>query len=212
MKKSLDNRMNGGTDGELLGRAVAGDSDSLGRLYDRWHSTVYRFALRMSGMPALAEDVTQDVFIALVNDGGQYEGRGKFSSYLLSIARHRTLYRLQQERRFTSISPAEEDSDTDNFESQHLPPDSRWEIAADPFADLSRTEVVGMVRQAIMALPLRYREVVLLCHLHEMSYSETAEIIGVEIGTVCSRLYRARGLLAQRLESLKSEAKSHSRV
>jgi len=212
MKKSLDNRMNGGTDGELLGRAVAGDSDSLGRLYDRWHSTVYRFALRMSGMPALAEDVTQDVFIALVNDGAQYEGRGKFSSYLISIARHRTLYRLQQERRFTSISPAEEDGDADNFESQHLPPDSRWEIAADPFADLSRTEIVGMVRQAIMALPLRYREVVLLCHLHEMSYVETAEIIGVEIGTVCSRLYRARGLLAQRLESLKSEAKSHSRV
>lgn len=211
MKKSLDNR----TDGELLCRAVAGDSDSFGRLYDRWHSTVYRFALRMSGMPALAEDVTQDVFIALLNDGGQYEGRGKFSSYLLSIARHRTLYRLRQERRFTSISQAtgdESDDIIDNYDFEQFSLDSRFEVVGNPLSDLTRSEVVAIVRQAVMALPLRYREVVLLCHLHELSYAETAEITGVTIGTVCSRLYRARDLLAQRLQRLKSGVESRTGV
>ena len=159
--------------------------------------------------------MTQDVFIALLNDGGQYEGRGKFSSYLLSIARHRTLYRLRQERRFTSISQAtgdESDDIIDNYDFEQFSLDSRFEVVGNPLSDLTRSEVVAIVRQAVMALPLRYREVVLLCHLHELSYAETAEITGVTIGTVCSRLYRARDLLAERLQRLKSGVESRTRV
>lgn len=73
----------------------------------------------------------------------------------------------------------------------------------DPLAALTRNERIDAVRTAVLALPLHYREAVLLCHLHELSYAEAAEVIGCEIGTVCSRLYRARALLAERLTELK---------
>lgn len=69
-----------------------------------------------------------------------------------------------------------------------------------------RNELTGAVRMAVQSLPLHYREVVLLCHLHELSYAEAAEVIGCEIGTVCSRLYRARALLAKSLAAWKPEA------
>lgn len=76
----------------------------------------------------------------------------------------------------------------------------------DPLAQLARNEMIEAVRQAVQALPLHYREVILLCHLHELSYAEAAEIIGCEIGTVCSRLYRARTLLAKSLAAWQSKA------
>jgi RNA polymerase sigma-70 factor (ECF subfamily) len=72
----------------------------------------------------------------------------------------------------------------------------------DPLADLTRDEMVEAVRRAVLALPAHYREVVLLCYLHELSYAEAADVIGCELGTVRSRLHRARALLAERLDAM----------
>ncbi len=68
-----------------------------------------------------------------------------------------------------------------------------------PLDEMSRTEAIEAVRRAVLALPERYREVVVLCDLQEMSYGETAEILGCAIGTVRSRLHRARALLIEKL-------------
>src|SRR5262249_6661323 len=70
---------------------------------------------------------------------------------------------------------------------------------ADPLGDLTRTEMIEAVRSAILALPTHYREVVILCELHEMSYGEAAEVIGCAVGTIRSRLHRARALLVEKL-------------
>jgi len=175
-------------DAELLSLALGGDADAFGALYDRWSGVVYRFAWRLSGEQSLAEDVTHDLFMTLMRDGRQYEGRGKFSSYLISMTRRLVLHRLKRDRRFRPLDPEDED-----FEQLPVDP------TADPLQDLSRAEATARVRQAILALPLHYREVVLLCYLHELSYAEAAEVIGCAIGTVCSRLSRARELLAKRL-------------
>lgn len=188
-------------DEELLRLILTGDGTAFAQLYQRWQSSVYRFALRMTGAPALAEDITQEVFLTLMRDGGEYEARGKFASYIFTITRRKVLRRLQRERRFASFEP---DNDFEQggeaaFEESILSED-------DPLAALTRTEMTEAVRQAVQGLPLHYREVVLLCHLHELSYSEAAEVIGCEIGTVCSRLYRARALLAKSLAAWKSEA------
>jgi RNA polymerase sigma-70 factor (ECF subfamily) len=69
----------------------------------------------------------------------------------------------------------------------------------DPLLDLARAETVQSVRDAIGVLPVHYREVVVLCELHEMSYAEAAAVLGCAIGTVRSRLHRARGLLVEKL-------------
>ncbi len=186
-------------DVDILRKAIGGDTEAFAELYDRWSGTVYRFALRLSGEQSIAEDVTHDLFMTLLRDGHQYEGRGKFSSYLYSMARHLVLHRLRRDRRFSQI-------DSDSEELDQIPADS----TIDPLEGLARAESTARVRQAIFALPLHYREVVLLCHLHELSYAEAAEVIGCTIGTICSRLSRARDLLAQRLQIESGYLADHS--
>ncbi|HKQ79321.1 MAG TPA: RNA polymerase sigma factor [Blastocatellia bacterium] len=183
------------SDAELLRLMLAGDGGAFERLYQRWQSPLYRFTLRMSGSETIAEDVTQEVFLTLIRDGGQYSGRGSFAAYLFAIARHSAWRRLRRERWFVRLETEEEN------ESDHALPTDQLIAHEDPLADLTRGELVEAVRRAVLSLPAHYREVVLLCYLHEMSYVEAAEVIGCEIGTVRSRLHRGRALLAERLNA-----------
>ena len=190
------------SDEELLRLMLAGDGDAFEALYDRRQGGVYRFALRMSGVAELAEDVTQDVFIALMRDGHQFDPeRGSVAGYLLGIARHCTLKRLRRERTFVSISDGGEDGD-----NAPISIDKLLVARDDPYADLTRSETIDMVRQAILALPEHYREVVALCSLGEMSYEQAASVIGCPIGTVRSRLNRAREILVKKLSAIKDSA------
>jgi RNA polymerase sigma-70 factor (ECF subfamily) len=190
------------SDEELLRLMLAGDGDAFEALYDRRQGGVYRFALRMSGSAEIAEDVTHDVFIALMRDGHQFDPtRGSVASYLFGIARHCALKRLRRERSFVSMS---EDVEDGGDAPKGL--DERLVADADPFADLTRSETIGLVRQAILALPEHYREVVALCSLGEMSYEQAASVIGCPVGTVRSRLNRAREILVRKLSAVKSPA------
>lgn len=179
-------------DSALLRLMLAGDQAAFGLLYDRLQGGIYRFALRMSGSEAFAEDVTHDVFLALMRDGHQYDPeRGTLSAYLYGIARNRVLKRLAKERTMVSITPDDAD-DESSYDDLLVAPDN-------PLLDLSRHETAEVVRQAISALPMHYREVVLLCNMHEMNYEQAAAVIGCAVGTVRSRLHRARLLLMDRL-------------
>jgi RNA polymerase sigma-70 factor (ECF subfamily) len=190
------------SDEELLRLMLAGDGDAFEALYDRRQGGVYRFALRMSGSAEIAEDVTHDAFIALMQDGHQFDpARGTVAGYLFGIARNSALKRLRRERSFVSISDGEE-------EGGRAPSglDERLVADTDPFADLTRSETIDMVRQAILALPEHYREVVALCSLGEMSYEQAASVIGCPVGTVRSRLNRAREILVKKLSAVKGAA------
>lgn len=193
-------------DEELLSRMASGDVAAFETLYERRQANVYRFALRMSGSESIAEDVTQDVFIALMRDAYQFDpARGAVSTYLYGMTRNRVLKRLERERTFVAIP------ETDDDEAAFT--DERMIVRHDPLADLTRNEVIESVRQAILALPTHYREVIILCNLHEMNYEEAARVIGCAIGTVRSRLSRARALLMQRLQTAAEvEATSNSSV
>lgn len=186
-------------DAELLRRMLAGDDDAFETLYQRWQSPIYRFALRMSGSESFAEDLTQEVFLSLMRDGGQYGDRGGFAAYIFAIARHLIWRRLRKERWYVGLETIEPDGAE--------PPAAPDSVIAgdDPLAEFARNETVEAVRRAVMALPLHYREAALLCYLHELSYAEAAEVIGCEIGTVRSRLHRARALLAEKLNPAKTE-------
>jgi RNA polymerase sigma-70 factor, ECF subfamily len=184
------------SDEELMRRMLGGCAESFETLYDRRQGGVYRFALRMTGSEALAEDVTQDVFLALMRDGGQFDpGRGTVKSYLYGMARHRVLRRLERERAHVPIGGGQDD---DGGPVEEL----EW-AGADPFADLARDELVGLVRQAVLSLPPHFREVIVLCHLQEMNYAEAAEVAACPVGTVRSRLARARAMLLGKLRALK---------
>ena len=176
----------------LLERAMAGDEESLALLYRRRQGGVYRFALQMSGRHSVAEEVTQEVFLALIRDAGRYDAsRGSVASYLHGIARNHVLRRIERDRPYVAI-PHELERDG-----------AQWTAAEDTLGDLTRGEAIESVRQAVLALPVSFREVVALCDLHEMSYAEAAVALGCAVGTVRSRLHRARAMLLEKLKAKK---------
>ena len=177
-------------DSELLRSMLAGDEEALALLYRRRQGSVYRFALQMSGSKAIAEDVTQEVFLFLIREGHVFDPeRGSVSAFLLGVARNHVLRRLRVEQ---FLAPLGDDSD-DDVPFLHATTDLC------PLEDLTRAETIESVRKAVLSLPPKYREVVVLCELQEVSYGESAEILGCAIGTVRSRLHRARALLLAKL-------------
>ena len=184
------------SDSELLQSMLAGDEEALAALYQRRARDVYRFALQMGGSRALADDVTQEVFMVLISEGNNFDAaRGSVSAFLMGIARNHVLRRLRRERFYVSM---DEDSQNDA-------PTKAVQTTENPLDDMSRTETIESVRRLVLALPERYREVVVLCDLQEMSYVEAAQILGCAVGTVRSRLHRARALLIEKLRPAREE-------
>ena len=177
------------TDDELLLRIQSGDEEAFLTLYRRRQAGLFRFALHMAGSAAVAEDVTQEVFLALLREGCGYDpDRGTLSGYLFGIARKLVLRHLERGR-----SDVHLDTDSEDFAQPELA------VLDDPLVDLTRREGIDALRRAVQALPRRYREVVVLCDLEEVDYADAAAALGCPIGTVRSRLHRARGLLLEKL-------------
>jgi RNA polymerase sigma-70 factor (ECF subfamily) len=183
------------TDESLLRRARAGDESAFAALYRRRQAGLYRFALQMSGSESVAEDATQEVFMSLLAAAHGFDAaRGSLSSYLYGAARNQVLRRLEKEKAYVALA--------DESDEAVARGDKFLQEREDPLAELARGETVETVRQAVLALPLHYREVVVLCELQEMSYAEAACALGCAVGTVRSRLHRARALLVERLKGL----------
>src|SRR5579862_9262251 len=142
------------SDEELLAAACGGDEASFTVLYRRRQGAVYRFALHMSGDSAISEDVTQEVFLALLEGGGRFDpARGTLLSFLYGIARNLVFRRVEKK-------PSEEAEDVATDE--------------DVLDDLTRRETIETVRSAVLSLPMQYREAVVLCDLENASYEDAA--------------------------------------
>ncbi len=185
------------SDEQLLRRMRAGDTEAFTALYRRRQGGVYRFALQMSGNSALAEEVTQDVFIALIRSSEIYdEERGSVVAFIYGISRNCVLRYLERDRRYV---PYEEDTESSNGNSNGS--GGTYLRSSDPLADLTRAESILRLRRAVLSLPAKYREVVVLCDLEEFSYEEAARTLGCALGSVRSRLHRARSLLLRKLNA-----------
>ncbi len=192
------------SDSELLQAMRAGDEDALAALYRRRQPAICRFVFQRPGAPELAEDITQEVFMVLMRETHTFDrDRGSLSAFLMGVARHQVLRRLQRERFYVSMN---ESSDNGSVTNHALV------STVGPLDEISRTETIEAVRRAVLVLPERYREVVVLCDLQEMSYEETAEILGCAIGTVRSRLHRARALLIEKLRPAREEGTATATV
>jgi RNA polymerase sigma-70 factor (ECF subfamily) len=176
---------------DLLRPPLAGDERAFLAFYRRYSGPVYRFALQMSGKTEIAEEVTQDVFMVVVRDGKQYDpARGSVSAYLYGIARNYVLRCLDRERPYITV--------LDDPESEHA---ESLTDDQDVLGDLTRAERIDSLRKAVLSLPPAYREVVVLCDLHEMDYAEASTVLGCAIGTIRSRLHRARALLMEKMRA-----------
>jgi len=171
----------------LIKRIAAGDRDAFAELYRRHHRDICRFATHMSHSNTAAEDIVHEAFVAVIDSASRYRpGQTTAKLWLLGIARNYA-------RRARAVRPTLSLHDPAQTEAAELA------VEVDPAADLDRRRHLEALRRAVLALPVRYREAVVLCDLHELSYADAATAIGCAIGTVRSRLHRARALLARRL-------------
>lgn len=168
-------------DEDLVAAIAEGDRLAFSVLFRRTQGTVFRFALHMTGSAATADDVTQEVFLAVMRDAARYEtGRATVTAWLCGIARNFARRKRVNERLLTPL-----DADHAHF--------------VDPVTEVARAQRIEAVRRAVLRLPFKYREVVVLCDLQEMSYADAASTLGCALGTIRSRLHRGRALLAEKL-------------
>ena len=185
------------TDEHLLAQALAGDEEAFTALYRRRQGPVFRFALHMSGSRQIAEEVTQDVFMFLLQRGRDFDSqRGTVGAYLFGVARN--YVRRAMERGYAESvlsSPIEEEV-------------AALTVESDPTEGMERRQASTALWKAVLSLPEHYREVVVLCDLQGMSYAQTAEALKCAIGTVRSRLHRAHDMLGKKLQN--SAAAAHA--
>jgi RNA polymerase sigma-70 factor (ECF subfamily) len=169
-------------DRDLLNRFRAGDRDAFTQLYREHQKAVFRFALMMTGDSEKAGETTQDVFVWLIHHPEDFDPRrGELSALLVGVARNVLRRRYSEEKRWVQL----DDSAAD--------PDSPL-----PSIDQGEEDVL-LLRRAIAGLPERYRAVVVLCDLEGQTYEQAAVVVECAVGTVRSRLHRARALLARKL-------------
>jgi RNA polymerase sigma-70 factor (ECF subfamily) len=170
------------SDREMVSRFRGGDREAFLGLYRTHSPSVFRYSLHMTGDRIRAEEITQDVFVWLIHHAGDWdEDRGPLGSFLGGVARKMLLRQQRTDRRWTRLE--ESAAGDGGFAST-----------------VEREQEASELRKAIGALPERYREAVVLCDLEGKSYEEAAAIQECAIGTVRSRLHRARELLARKLQ------------
>ena len=180
------------SDAELLRLMSGGEDSAFTLLFRRHQGPVYRFALLMSGSSNIAEEVTQEVFLMLIREPFRFDpARGPLLAYLYGVARNHVLRVMRRERPYISLID----------ESEAGIPSARFTTQDDPFRNCFRNEVTKLVRHAVLTLPTRYREVVVLCDFQEMSCAEAAQVLDCALGTVNSRLHRGHALLLKKLQA-----------
>jgi RNA polymerase sigma-70 factor (ECF subfamily) len=174
----------------LLARMKQGDEDAFVELYRRHKDAVYRLALLYSGSTAHAADATQETFVLFMTRPQQYDPlRGTLAAWLCGVARN--IARKLAGGREDATDPESLADDTALHDS-HIDRDT-------PLDRVLRAEAAEHVRRAVASLAPHYRDILILCELSGLSYAEAAQVAGIDIGTVRSRLSRARAQLAQRL-------------
>lgn len=189
------------SDAQLAERLRQRDGRAFLQLYDLHQRSVYRFLMHMTGSISMAEELTQEVFVVILDAicEGKMEqfdpDRGTLEGYLLGIARNLAREEHRRARRLLSLESILETSEWSRHFEKLCRENSVWDAAT---ALAVRSELRALYR-AILELPEHYRVVVVLCSLQRKSYHEAATLLQCSEGTVASRMNRAKALLAGKL-------------
>jgi RNA polymerase sigma-70 factor (ECF subfamily) len=170
------------SDGPLLARFAAGDRLALDELFSRYRQPAFRVAYRLLGQEADALDAVQDGFIKALNNLGSFQGRSSFRTWLMRVVANAALDLGRKRSRRTGVSPDAVDPEADDGLT-------RWE---DPARGLANDDLRRALNEALATLPAAQRETFILHADGEMSYQDVADVLGISIGTVMSRLFYAR--------------------
>ena len=184
------------TETALIEAAQCGDLDAFNELILKFQDMLYRIALRTLNDEASADDATQNAMIQAFRNIKSFRG-GSFRSWLARVTVNASYDEMRRWKRQPSVSLDQVNSDGEEIES--LP----WmlDLSAGPEEQCDSTELRGALQACVKSLIPDYRLVVVLVDVEGMSYEEAARIADIPIGTVKSRLARARGQLQKKLQS-----------
>jgi len=181
-------------DAALVSASQVGDQDAFALLVQRHQRRVFNLVYRMLQQYEEANEVTQETFLAAWQGLSGFRGNALFSTWLYRIAYNCTLKQIEQRKRDNALQVAIQTEQTELIDS-----DERVG------AQLEAYDRQKLVREYLSTLPAKYRIVLVLRHLQEMTYEEMAEILTLPIGTIKTHLFRARNLLKERLEAFEQE-------
>jgi len=174
----------GTSDETLIQRVAAGNSLAMQVLFARHHVRVYRFALRIVGNAAAAEDLTSEVFLNVWRQADRFKAHSTVSTWLLAIARNKA---------FTALRSRHAESLDDTTAATIEDP------ANDPELELQAKDRSNVLRRCLTQLSPEHREMIDLVYYHEKSINEVAEIVGIPLNTVKTRTFYARKRLSELL-------------
>jgi RNA polymerase sigma-70 factor (ECF subfamily) len=186
--------------GSLVGRASRGDAAALEELMAQHSGRVYRIAYGITRDHADAEEVTQDVFLSIIRKGGGFQGRSTFSTWIYRVATNAALNKRRGKRREMEVAleeclPAFTDDGHRSGDRSYLLAD--W--SENPEHAVMSGETRRVVEQALDTLPARYRAIITLRDVEQLSNEQAAEIMGESVASLKARLHRARMALREQL-------------
>ncbi len=179
------------SDQELLELHRYGDPEAFRVIYTRFEEMVFHLALRMSADPEEAADCTQEVFLRVHRSLHNFGGRSALKTWIFRVALNCCRSRLRKRARKRRVIVAGEPARMERFEDR----------ARDPEARTLDRDLAARLKQRLADLKPHYREAVILRDLEDLTYGEIAQVLGVRVGTVRSRIARGREQLRLSLES-----------
>jgi len=173
-------------DAQLIRRIAGQDQAALRGLYARHQTQVFRFLLRLVRQEAIAEELTNEVFMEAWRNAASFEGKSSAKTWLLSIAHHRAVSVLRR-RREENWNEAEAAEIAD--------------VKDDPEVELQKTDKAAILRRCLETLSPEQREVIDLVYYHEMSIGEVSSIVGIPESTVKTRMFYARKRMSELLKT-----------
>ena len=178
----------------LARRALKGDQQAFAEIVALYQDKLYHMAFRMLGSRQEAEDVTQEAFLRVYRNLDRYDESMKFSTWIYRIATNLCIDRLRKRKQTYSLDA--ESSEHEGLDGYALiPGDDRT-----PESEMLLTETQRIVREAIETLPAKYKSVMVLRYLHDLSLQEIGEVLDMPVTTVKTRVHRGREFLRKKLE------------
>ncbi len=189
-------------DSVLVRQAQAGDTTSMERLILKYQHRIYNVILKMCGNPDDAAELTQETFVKVIESIEKFKGRSSFYTWLFRIAVNMTLNHCQRSARTATRSLDAEEVNLDGDASQLLKDLLSDDRAVDPAQLAQSHELCELAKRSLLELEEPQRAVVVLRDIEGMDYAQIADVLSIELGTVRSRLSRARNSLRETLENM----------